>query len=977
MRSSIACSRCRRSKIKCVNAGIDTTCRACESSGRECVYPAPAIGNGGGSTKRDIAATGDVDDRNGEWDSPKRQRSRKSMAAMSSTAKDLNKANGHVLDSSILTVKVWEGLLELFQLHFATILPFLHPTTFLTQIRQLPANSAQPDSHSAKEHSQSPVPPAEASPLILLGVLTLTARFHPQLAQYHSPASPVAPCNPLVASEFYATALRSRLSGIDGADLASTDISRVQALLMLSLHEWGMCRGKNAWVYVGMAIRLAQAMGLSFEPENDESSRRTSSTGMFNPELEHRDHKGQNSDEVIEQETKRRTFWSCFIMDRFLSSGKYRPRMIKVRDVEIQLPSDNAFGFGERVRTSRLQDGDKRRSQSYDSRGIQIPSLRHSMGYGEDPKPRFNGPSDLKQWSSANHRAENTENGIDRWEVGAEECVLSRLIRVIRIWGTIAKWSCSGGRRIDQYPPWHPESRFSALRDLLVDYQENLSRNLQYTQRNTDTHIMYKNSLAPYTLIHIIYFLSVIVLHRPYMQFLPLRCADPQGPIDEPCFPPEKCHVPEGFWRDSARELFKAARQMTELVKACQDRGVLMETPLVGFAIYNAAFIGVYAAHFNNMDQEGYMCSKPNSTDVVPGFGGQGQVEVRRAIETLAEMRPRLKMTNGWFRTIHRAHNYFSRTKKNFKRGPESDFRATNGRGYGAREIGYTSSFDELKLLDKLFSDLGSAEDQVSETNGPDEESTAVSANMVERGAASDAGSNAVKSESGDGLLENHVDGVGARRESWVPVNSVSSPVHPLVSSSGPEHDTSVPRSKPLENERWTNVPTPPSYPLHPPQPQHPTLPSSTAQSNGAPSFTSPGSYPSSTQTSAPSTSSQYLPASSNRLQPLQPWITSRQPPPPPYSQSLPSISTAAQHGFPMPPLPGTSFHLTPPRIDAAPRSLSVDGGDSPVWMSSLGGDDVLMFIDGDSHDQWPSSITNFKNVTTGWLSTIWLESRQ
>ena len=41
MRSSIACIRCRRSKVKCVNNGVGTTCRSCENSGRECTYPSP------------------------------------------------------------------------------------------------------------------------------------------------------------------------------------------------------------------------------------------------------------------------------------------------------------------------------------------------------------------------------------------------------------------------------------------------------------------------------------------------------------------------------------------------------------------------------------------------------------------------------------------------------------------------------------------------------------------------------------------------------------------------------------------------------------------------------------------------------------------------------------------------------------------------------------------------------------------------
>jgi hypothetical protein len=53
MRSSIACARCRRSKVKCVNSGIGTTCQACETTGRECTYPQPSAGGGGGGARRD------------------------------------------------------------------------------------------------------------------------------------------------------------------------------------------------------------------------------------------------------------------------------------------------------------------------------------------------------------------------------------------------------------------------------------------------------------------------------------------------------------------------------------------------------------------------------------------------------------------------------------------------------------------------------------------------------------------------------------------------------------------------------------------------------------------------------------------------------------------------------------------------------------------------------------------------------------
>ncbi|KAL1955504.1 hypothetical protein VTO42DRAFT_8458 [Malbranchea cinnamomea] len=998
MRSSIACSRCRRSKIKCVNAGVDTTCRACASSNRDCVYPRPAAG-AGGAAKRDISAVADGDDRNGDWDSPKRQRSRKSLHAAVSAGKDGVKSNTAVLDSSLLTVKVWESLFDLFQLHFSTILPFLHPTTFLSRIRQLPSLSsssnvtAQTESQPPKEHSQSPPPQSEISPLILLGILTLTARFHPQLIQHHSPSSTASQSNPLVASEFYAKALRAKLSGVDGSDFTSVDINRVQALLMLALHEWGMCRGQSAWVYVGMAIRMAQALGLGLELEGDSGfAQRPSITNVANAETKH--HRDQNSDEVIEQETRRRTFWSCFILDRCVSSGKYRPRMVRVRDMGIQLPSDNAFAFGERVRTSRLSGNSSRRSQGYDSRGpMQIPSLRQSLAYGEDVKMRSNGPpaTEPKHWSTSSHRSDGPDSGIDRWEVGAEEGVLGRLIRIFRVWGSITKWSCAGGKRADQYPPWHPDSRFSHLRDLLIEFQDGLSRNLQYSPRNTDTHIMYKNTLAPYSLMHIIYFLSVIVLHRAYLPFMPLRHLEPLGPLDEPSFPPDKYNVPEGFWRDSAREVFKASRQMMELVRICSDRGVLMETPLVGFAIYNAAFMGVYAAHFNNMDQEGYLCSKPNSTDVIPGLGGQGQADVRKAIEILAEMRSRLKMATGWLRTIHRLHSYFLRAKRDYKRisrgldapYPDNDIRLS-AKGMLPSSSGFNGNSDEYRLLDKTLRDFGVSEDHATEINGVDDEGTTASVNIGEHGNASDTASNAVKSESGNDLDSN--PGAGQRRESWVPVNSPGPRLPPPAGQEGADHARHDlgPIPRPIESDRWPNLSAPaPTYPLPSIQPHPQTLPPS---SNPVPTLqpsVSPNSYSSLSSSLPPYLSN----PSSNKLQPLQSW-SSRQHLPS-YSQSLPSISAAAQHGgFPMPPLPSSSSlhphphqnqHLTPPpRLDYSrpyPLDLSVNNS-NPAWMVSLGGDDVIAFIGGDNCEQWStaagSTPPQVVGVPSGWLATIW-----
>lgn len=953
MRSSIACARCRRSKIKCVNNGIDTTCRACESSGRDCVYPTPAIGVSG--AKRDLAALADGDDRNGDWDGPKRQRSRKAIGISGTSAG--SKAGLDALDSSILTTKVWEAVFDLFQSHFATHLPFLHPATFLGQIRQLsvpPPPTSQIDGQDGVRNI-GPKVDSSAS-LIPLGVLALTARYHQPLVAFHSPPTPSHPSNPLAASEFYATALRSRLAGIDGASLAAPELARVQALLMLALHEWGMCRGKSAWVYLGMAIRLAQAMGLPFELENEFPAR---SSSVLSPSLRAEvdnfgvrrvEPKEQTSDDIIAQETKRRTFWACFILDRCLSSGKYRPRMIQVKELEIQLPSDNAFAFGERVRTARLSEPTVRRPQSFGSQGVQIPSIRQSLGYGDEKLPTTNGTPDNKAWSPVSRR-KSSEEEVDRWEVGAEESVLSRVIRIIRIWGSITKWSCAGGRRTEQYPPWHPESRFAYLRAQLNEFQDSLSRNLQYSLRNTDTHIMYKTTLASYTVMHVVYFLSVIVLHRAYIPFLPIRCNEPVGPLDDPLLPTDKVNgPPEGFWRESARELFKAARQMIDLVATCQGRGALVENPLIGFAIYNASFIGVYGIQFPHMDPDGLMGAKPPP----PSHDSRqpGTHQARKALDILREMRPRLKMAVGWFRTLTRLNTYLAKAKRDYRRFSRNRLdsmsdASDHANGIQAlREGGPGAGMEEFKILEKLFLEFGSAEDQIQDPGMEDDGNVLAIASepMADRMTnLSDAGSH-VKSELG----ETGEGGLHGRRESWVPVNSPGMPL--------PGHEGDRRPSLPLPNA-GRPMPSQSPYSLPSLQQHHPDGPIYTSSSSNLPSIAATTQSPSS-----------YITATSNRLQPINSWLPSRPSgPPPPYSQSLPPISAAAPHSMPVLPPPGSVTQLAP-----SPPLTSTDGPDTSLMSTSLGGDDVLAFLDGGDWTQLATIQPSELGIPAGWLSTLW-----
>ena len=336
-------------------------------------------------------------------DPPPRKRPRKSAPSSSTIlAAQQTRSPADALDTGILTLKVWEAVFEIFQLHFATLLPFIHPPTFLAQIRTVLARvRTLPD---AEPHRAGDGEGQTVSPIVLLGVLTLTAKFHPQLVSIHGSGLGEKGSDPTTAAEYFATALKGKLTAQAQAEVDRGGISmeRVQGLLMLALHEWGMCRGLEAWFLVGEATRTAQAMGLQFEADQIDHGYTSSAFRSMQADV-----KDDTSEGIVRQEVERRTFWGCMIMDRLLSSGRYRPSMVSSTAIEVQLPcSERAFTFGERVLTSRLH-----------------PAVDQ----------RFDATLQDRNW--------------DRTERGPDEGAQGRVIRLIDIWSDLARWIASGGLR--------------------------------------------------------------------------------------------------------------------------------------------------------------------------------------------------------------------------------------------------------------------------------------------------------------------------------------------------------------------------------------------------------------------------------------------------------------------------------------------------------------------------------------------------
>ena len=147
------------------------------------------------------------------------------------------------------------------------------------------------------------------------------------------------------------------------AILASTSspphVGTCQALLLLGYREVGIGSMAQAWICVRMAVAMAQDLGMH---KTAEGWRRAGGSMFTRAELQER----------------RRVWYSCVVMDKYVSSYMGRPVAISARDFDTELPSEDAVSSFVEYFSSPAHEGSSSKDGRARSSGVPGCSERPS-----------------------------------------------------------------------------------------------------------------------------------------------------------------------------------------------------------------------------------------------------------------------------------------------------------------------------------------------------------------------------------------------------------------------------------------------------------------------------------------------------------------------------------------------------------------------------------------------------------------------
>ncbi|KAI3613223.1 hypothetical protein WG66_001383, partial [Moniliophthora roreri] len=221
---------------------------------------------------------------------------------------------------------VQEHLLDLYFTYVHPVLPVIYKRAFLENFRAFShpsrTNSPPQGNAASSEHSAAPESPLSSwrrriSPLLLFAMFAVAARY------LNSPSAPAASSGATLPMWDAGDEYLEQAQRILDRSYASSKPETCQALLLMGYREIGIGAMAQAWTYVGMAIRMAQDLGMH---RRADGWARASLGRLFGD---------------WELQERRRIWSACVVMDKYVSSYIGRPLMIFERDFDTLLPNED------------------------------------------------------------------------------------------------------------------------------------------------------------------------------------------------------------------------------------------------------------------------------------------------------------------------------------------------------------------------------------------------------------------------------------------------------------------------------------------------------------------------------------------------------------------------------------------------------------------------------------------------------------
>ncbi|TKA72335.1 hypothetical protein B0A55_06758 [Friedmanniomyces simplex] len=358
-------------------------------------------------------------------------------------------------------------------------------------------------------------------PVLMLAVCAISARFSSHPAVRTEPAF-------LRGEQWAGPAREIALRRYD-----TPNITILLVYLILGLHEFGTCQGGRSWMFCGMAQRMAYALQLHNDLDHDPKLRRNSEGKNGEGELTFTD-----------REIRRRTMWSCFLMDRFTSSGTDRPIFVAEQYIRAQLPIREDYFQMEITGPTQDLEG-----------GVPNP-VEPDTGQVVDPRENMG--------------------------------VAAYLVRLVAVWGRVIHYLNLGGKDRDEEPMWSDGSMFQSIKSSLEDWHESLPDSLVYTPDNLQNYASQRTANQ---------FLFLHITHNQIILFMN-RFALPT-PGRRPAFPTD---MPTEFIQSASRAAFDAANQISALVHEAMDH--LVVAPFAGYCAFFSSTVHINGAFSKNAQLE-------------------------------------------------------------------------------------------------------------------------------------------------------------------------------------------------------------------------------------------------------------------------------------------------------------------------------------------------------------------------------------